>query len=275
MTSMDKENIVFFIAGTINQPLVNATVKYYFDWFHTSRYFYKEYLPEILQRINYSTPKRFPFEILLGRKKLHRDCVYNHVKSTFNEQDYVMRYFNDPDKKYIGKDQDLWISETAGLAVDRPLEWTVDFVKYYGHTMSVSQVIPITLYNRTNFSIVAETNWASYYTFFTEKTVKPIIGKRLFIMVAGEGYLKTLRELGFKTFDGIIDESYDNEPDDLIRFEAACKQARWLCDQDQRDILNRVQPIVEHNFNLMMTRDWHGEFIREFESIVDSVVQQT
>jgi hypothetical protein len=44
----------------------------------------------------------------------------------------------------------------------------------------------------------------------TEKTAKPIWAKRLFVMFGTPGFLKKLHELGFKTFDHVIDESYDS-----------------------------------------------------------------
>jgi hypothetical protein len=41
-----------------------------------------------------------------------------------------------------------------------------------------------------------------------------------------------MRELlGFKTFDGIIDESYDLEPNTIKRFEMAFEQMEWLANK--------------------------------------------
>jgi hypothetical protein len=186
-----------------------------------------------------------------------------------------MRYFNDPKGKGVTEDYDWWIQETRGLKIIKPVEWTVDKVEYYGNPMSLSQVIPIELYNKTAYTVIAETNWASYYTFFTEKTVKPIIGRRLFLMIGGAGYLQALRDMGFKTFDGIIDESYDLETDDLVRFDAVGQQIAWLCKQDQNKILEQIRPIVEHNYNHLMTRDWYEEFSTQFESEVLDLINDT
>ena len=50
--------------------------------------------------------------------------------------------------------------------------------------------------------------------FITEKTVKPIAAGQLFLMVGPCGAIQHLRELGFDTFDDLIDHAhYDNEPD--------------------------------------------------------------
>lgn len=275
MQLFDREKITFYIAGFLPTPLEHAKVKEYHDWFNTTCYFYKEYLPEIVSRIKYSEPKKQYFDALLGRKKPHRDAVYRYMHERLDREQHIVRYFNTYDA-FVKEDDTRWSFEYPGLKKHETLSWTVDHVEYYGHVMSVSQIVPIDIYNRTAYSVVAETNWASDYIFYTEKTVKPIIGKRLFVMFGGRHYLKFLREkMGFLTFDGIIDESYDNEEDDDIRFLKACKQIDWLSKQDQVEILDKVKPIVEHNFNQLMRRNWRQEFLTSLEEDIIEYLQQT
>jgi hypothetical protein len=262
----DRTNIAYYLCGFVEQKLEHATVNQYFDWFETSRYFYKDYLPELLERIDYTTSKEAQFDILLGRKKLHRDLIYTYVKENLRVEDRVLTYFNEHQVDFAtGNDQ--WIWEDRGMHFINDPKWTV--VKYYGHAMSISQVIPIDIYNRTAYSIIAETNFDNRYSFYTEKTAKPIIAKRLFIMFAGQYYLRNLRALGFKTFDGIIDESYDSIENNTQRWEMACKQISLLCQLNQEEILQKIKPIVDHNFNIMMTLGWHSDFINSVESKID------
>jgi hypothetical protein len=134
--------------------------------------------------------------------------------------------------------------------------------------MSLSQVVPIQAYSQTAFSIVAETNFASDYVFHTEKIVKPILARRLFIVYGGHHYLKNLQRLGFKTFSNVIDESYDNETDYVCRGEMICKQISCLLQQDQRQILDAIQPIVEHNYQHMMSTEWNTNFIKELRAVL-------
>jgi hypothetical protein len=61
------------------------------------------------------------------------------------------------------------------------------------------------------------------------------------------GYLANLRKLGFKTFGDVIDESYDTETDALVRWQQAWDQVKWLSEQPQEQILERIRPTVEHN----------------------------
>lgn len=273
IVSNDRPNITYYVCGTLNTDLTNAKLVSYMDWFETTRYFYKNYLPEILSRINYSDVKNNEFDILLGRKKIHRDTVYKFVTENLRPNNYLMRYFNEHTVDFAsGENQ--WTWEDKGLQLEQEPKWTVDFVRYFGHRMSISQVIPVNVYNQTAYSVIAETNWNSAYSFYTEKTAKPIIARRLFVMFAGRHYLRNLRSLGFKTFDTIIDESYDDIENNGQRWAAACEQVAWLCKQDQQTILEKVKPIVDHNFNVMMTRDWQKEFVQDIEFTVDTLVQQ-
>ena len=80
-------------------------------------------------------------------------------------------------------------------------------------------------------------------------------------------YLRNLRSLGFKTFDGIIDETYDDIEDYDLRFKSACEQIKYLISQPQEHVLAKIRPITEHNKRVMLTTDWHGDMLislREF-----------
>jgi hypothetical protein len=258
----DQSNITYYISGLLNFELKNASVKQFMDWFETSTYFYRHWLPEILTRLRPFETKYRAFDILLGRKKLHRDQLYQHTR----EQPGIgiVTYFNDHNTR-LGNDPEEWIWEHTGVEIARSPEWTVDRVNYYGHSISLSQIIPVNVYNQTAYSVVAETCFHDNFAFFTEKTSKPIIARRLFVMFAGRNYLANLRRLGFQTFDGIIDESYDQETDALIRWKRAWEQMQWLAAQPQDQILEQIRPIVEHNFAHIMTTNWAEQFRQEFE----------
>ena len=59
--------------------------------------------------------------------------------------------------------------------------------------------------------------------FISEKVVKPLVGFQPFIVLGPYGYLKELKRLGFKTFDFIWDESYDDEVDFEKRYDKVLK----------------------------------------------------
>jgi len=100
--------------------------------------------------------------------------------------------------------------------------------------------------------IVTETVFYYDKLHLTEKIFKPIVSKQPFMLLAAPGNLEYLRSYGFKTFEGIIDESYDDIKDNDARIEAVVAQLKWYCDltdDEKTEIQRKCEPIVEHNFH--------------------------
>jgi hypothetical protein len=55
--------------------------------------------------------------------------------------------------------------------------------------------------------------------FITEKTFKPIKHGQLFFVAGGVGSLQVLRDLGYRTFDHLLDNSYDTVPNPTQRWQ--------------------------------------------------------
>jgi hypothetical protein len=100
---------------------------------------------------------------------------------------------------------------------------------------SMSHSIPIEIYKQSWYSIVAETQ-AYKSNYITEKTAKPLFEKRIFVMFGPQGLLGRLHKLGYQTFDGIIDETYDNEEDHEKRWAMAFDQVLKLANSDHQTI---------------------------------------
>ena len=97
--------------------------------------------------------------------------------------------------------------------------------------------------------------------FLTEKTWKPISCRKPFILAATPYALRDLRKLGYKTFDGIIDESYDTMENDQERMKAIgveIERINNLSKEAYKEFLNKTKEIVEFNHNL---------YIQQHESI--------
>jgi hypothetical protein len=129
--------------------------------------------------------------------------------------------------------------------------------KFYKGTSTLvwqSNIINPKIYQNSWFSLISETylSTSDKQNFITEKTTKCIFGRRLFVSFSSAGHLEALHKMGFKTFDGIIDESYDQIIDVTERCTAAWEQVRFLARQNRRSIMQKAQPILDHNFNLMM-----------------------
>ena len=67
------------------------------------------------------------------------------------------------------------------------------------------------------------------YESITEKIAKPIANGLPFLFASFPGVLRKLRELGFRTFNGFIDESYDLEPDATKRMVMIGNEVARLC----------------------------------------------
>jgi hypothetical protein len=99
--------------------------------------------------------------------------------------------------------------------------------------------------------LVTETVATGRRHYLTEKTFKPIALGMPFVIVGTRGSLEYLRSYGFRTFDGIWDESYDLE-DDSIRIERIASLLRSLDElpqQAKQDLFEACYEVVEHNWN--------------------------
>jgi hypothetical protein len=227
----------------------NINILFYGERFYRMEKLYKN-IPHKIKEINPYDKKEYYFEALLGLKKIHRDFIFSKIKNSINNNKFLYNYSNLKDSTWFNEPNINFLKNIDDYNSSLML------CEYYGKNCSVSQVIVIDLFNNSSYSIAAETIFINDYTYITEKTVKPIIGKRLFIIFSGANFLKNLQSLGFKTFDGIIDESYDQILDNEERWAAAWQQVEWLCNQDQQKIYEKIKPICEYNFNLMMETDW-------------------
>jgi hypothetical protein len=78
------------------------------------------------------------------------------------------------------------------------------------------------LHSKTVFSIVNETlisNYNNTSLFFSEKLLKPIINYQPMVIYGQPGINRKIQMLGFKTYDDYFDLSFDDEPDDILRYK--------------------------------------------------------
>jgi UDP-2,3-diacylglucosamine pyrophosphatase LpxH len=94
--------------------------------------------------------------------------------------------------------------------------------------------------------------------FLTEKTFKPMALGMPFIVIGNPYILKHLRSLGYKTFNTLWDESYDEEFDCHKRMEKIIQLVEDISKKHTTEQLNTLieehKHILEHNYNLLMER---------------------
>jgi len=190
-------------------------------------------------------PRAMMFDCLLGTKRPHRDIIQTCYKNSQHRDKILFSYF-----KYSKNiEQGIW---------DEDIDVTV-------HEQShCYAALPSDIYNQTYYSIVAETTTANNYNHYSEKVAKPIVAGRPFVAFAGQNYLSNLRHLGFKTFESVIDQSYDSIADSTQRMTAAWAQVEWLCEQDPEHVYRELHDVLQHNHRHFLTTDWHSAIQKHF-----------
>lgn len=99
---------------------------------------------------------------------------------------------------------------------------------------------------------VSETVFFGRRQHLTEKTFKPIALGMPFVLSAPAGSLKYLQSYGFKTFDTIWGESYDemtNDAERILRVTILLKNLDKQTEQEKNEMFKKCIPIIEHNWN--------------------------
>ena len=87
---------------------------------------------------------------------------------------------------------------------------------------------------------------------FTEKILIPILFKKPFLNLGPLHGLKILKSYGFKTFDSIIDESYDTEVDLDKRMDMVLDELERLSKIDLVELTENLKPTLDYNYNLLL-----------------------
>jgi hypothetical protein len=195
--------------------------------------------------------KPYWFDVLLGARRPHRDFVMLSLQKHSQLLDKCIVTYRDGFSGEIINNQ---TDDIHNYFPDYTLAWPY-VSKNLNHSWevkdtiekSISPFVPWEIYRQTWYTVVCETNYTGDGFFLTEKTTKALFAKRLFVMFAPCYFLQKLRELGFKTFGSVIDESYDSETQDLKRYQMAFAQMLSLTQQDPVEVYKKVEDILAHN----------------------------
>ena len=105
-------------------------------------------------------------------------------------------------------------------------------------------------YTQSYCNIVIETHFdvdQSGGAFLTEKTFKPIKHGQPFIVVGAAGSLQALRDLGYRTFDHVIDNRYDAETDNTHRWQLILHTIQDIQAQDPDQWFTQCLDDIYHN----------------------------
>lgn len=216
---------------------------------------------EIFEKVS----KPYKFLFLNGRGRAHR------------------RYLIEKFKKLNLLDQSLWSNLASSVTVPSqdisliengvdilhsefdnkmlPSKYEVDRYRSFQSNFNKTGDIKLDLFNNewgeiylhpaayidTYFSVVTETVFDYPHSFRTEKIAKPLAMGHPFVVAANCGYYRDLKNLGFKTFDHLIDESFDLIDNNQQRIDRITKVVDDLCQQDLSKFLLESQEICMHN----------------------------
>jgi hypothetical protein len=90
-------------------------------------------------------------------------------------------------------------------------------------------------------------------TFITEKTFKPIKNSQMFIIFGACGSLQLLRDMGYKTFDHVLNNKYDTIVNATERWKVAMDMVTTILKRSHNEIHNmyiKCQSDIIHNQDL-------------------------
>jgi len=121
--------------------------------------------------------------------------------------------------------------------------------------------------------LVTETVATGRRHHITEKTFKPIALGMPFVIVGTRGSLEYLRSYGFRTFEGIWDESYDSAEDDvrIARIASLLRSLDELPAEVKQDLFDAAQEVIEHNWNHFYNGGFEAVLWQELQEMLNGI----
>jgi hypothetical protein len=212
------------------------------------------------------TDKPYKFLFLNGRARPHRKYLYERFRDNKLIDQCLWTMLDG--RPSFSRDFELVKDNVNLLATTSEIHWLdpqYEFCFYRNATVDAvpaqRSFIKNQLFNNewgeiylepapyidTYFSLVTETVYQYPYSFRTEKTAKVLAMGHPFIIAANIGFYRDLRNLGFRTFDGIIDESFDMIENHQDRMDRIHDTVQDLCNQDLTSFLAACYDVCKYN----------------------------
>ncbi len=199
-------------------------------------------------------PDTRPFfaDILLGNLKTQRKQFYDLLQENNQLENNLVNAFKVYKTPFLNAgtgEIDLFFNN-----IDTNIEYA-NTIQYFKGSFA-SQYISKHIQQASWVSVVAETLDDNRIFFPTEKTGKALMSSKPFIVLSGQYFLKHLRSIGFKTFDSVIDESYDNIADSRERTNQAFSSFIELQKKNPVTVRQKLQDVLVHNEKCMRSKEW-------------------
>jgi hypothetical protein len=123
-------------------------------------------------------------------------------------------------------------------------------------------------YNNNNIEVILETLFDDNRLHLTEKSLRPIACAMPFIMVGTHGSLNYLHNYGFKTYDKIWNESYDQIKNPIQRLRAVIDLMKDIISWDsstKKYKLAQAQEIADYNRRWFFSEDFTNLIANELK----------
>lgn len=206
-----------------------------------------------------------PWRLGLFADLVNKGLIKDFVYSFHNIQPYgtitqysLLHLARDLHRQGIDPEQEPLASWLKGVPYD--LDARVD-LKFHKATYTAIQQADINLVVESKFDPNEYRKHLPYSpeyqpVFLTEKTFKAIACARPFIMYSVPGSLTAIQSLGFKTYNGLIDETYDTIVDNQERHKAIISEIDRICNlpkDEYNTMIESCRLIAE--FNLQVFKD--------------------
>ena len=195
---------------------------------------------ELLHKINYSFPRN-----IHGKTISDGYCdlkIKSNISSTFDRHELI---------------------DWTGLAVtclelyQCELPLTIDVDPNANTCLGLDAFLTLKQpYQDSVYSILTESHADGGKCFISEALVVAIVMQTPFLLVGNRGVLAQMQAWGLHTFDDLFDESYDDEVDDIKRYEMIIEQIQRIDDMPWDELLAirmNMKQKLQDNFDRLAT----------------------
>jgi hypothetical protein len=189
-------------------------------------------------------PKTQPWQCLNGRKCNHRRQVVNMLSQ--------------------------WGNGMLSYGTDIPLpEW--DYGTYRGTENNENFIRLANVYGSCAVNIVTETLYDPVPGLFCEKTLFAMLAQQIPIVIGSQGLVSSIRAHGFDMFDDVVDNSYDNLPNETRLIQALELNKNLI--QGKIDLAPYQQRLMEQRKFLLddYTNIMELRFIRDCKKLASNL----
>ena len=143
-----------------------------------------------------------------------------------------------------------------------------DFFPANTHTATASADYVSEDYQSTGIEVVLETIFDDTRWHLTEKILRPIACAQPFILCSTPGSLRYIREYGFETFDGLIDESYDAVVDNKQRLHCIINEMKRIANlpnADRQQLYYKLTQISQRNQARFFSKEFQNYVFTELK----------